>query len=935
LGGYLYLDCKPKEKPDPLKIAQGKCKIEGHIRKLLSKSLMPCIIKTILIRFLTCALLSLTLNAPAQNVRQITTNLVDETWGTRNSVISGGKLLWIDESNSVIFFNGVTTNLVQPRGTNGFVENPVFALGSGAAPGATIGVWRRGADGTSFVNTNGGPPMSIVATNPYDPINPLNAEAVAIADGSVFMIFSTGTMAPVFRVDPASGYATNLTGSALVPGAIVRRVSTSGGQAAWPFADNTSGILKLHFYDGSTLHVVDTNITGNPHIAHGRIVYTKPAGGRDQVFLYDSTVPSPAPVQITTDTTGTNRYPRTDGSHIAWLHTSTGATNADIQLYGGIPLTSASTQVPYQLASAERSFQLDRGQLLWQDVSNRLQYCPGSAPFPLDISPSISFGGSDGFAPSCCAPDLTDGFVAWTGLSSYGGADREVFLFTGTPPNDALQPAPPLLLTATPGTNQVTLSWDRVIGASFYNIYVANDPSVTKDNYLSLPGGQRFTGLSSPLVLTGFTNRIYFFAITAVAGPGEGPSSPPAVVAFWAGSTGAAKTNYYAIAAGLTNGSIAYASGGTTVYQTTNGGSTWAALAGGIQGLDVRALAVDGPRVFAATRDIFSVGPAQILRSLNSGASWTVIVPDGGQIGEQNKIIVLDPVTPSRLYAADFHLPSMVEPQDSFIIRSSDGGNNWLHLPDPTTPLGAEIRAYTLVINPQNTSIIYAGGTGTPNLVRSTDGGTNWTDINPGPGYVYALAIDPLNPQTLYAGAVDSSQVSRGILKSTNSGLSWVSSNLGFPSPPPRINSLLIDPLNPQQIHAGTAAGYYVSFDGGQHWTAQNFGLTTPAAQAISALTLTASRQLLAATGDSLYRLDLSMLNLTLPPTLTIVRSGGTANLSWPASADSGFILESATSLRPPVTWSAVTNPIVITNGQRRVTIGATNPASFFRLHKL
>src|SRR5260370_34968708 len=120
---------------------------------------MHCIIKTILIRFLTCAVLSLTLSAPDQNVRQITTNLVDETWGIRNSVVSGGKLLWIDESNSVIFFNGTTTNLLQPRGTNGFVENPVFALGSGAAPGATIGVWRRGADGTSFVSTKGGPPM--------------------------------------------------------------------------------------------------------------------------------------------------------------------------------------------------------------------------------------------------------------------------------------------------------------------------------------------------------------------------------------------------------------------------------------------------------------------------------------------------------------------------------------------------------------------------------------------------------------------------------------------------------------------------------------------------------------------------------------------------------------------------------------------------------
>jgi hypothetical protein len=186
-----------------------------------------------------------------------------------------------------------------------------------------------------------------------------------------------------------------------------------------------------------------------------------------QVFLYDSTGFFPAPVQITTDSTGTNRSPRTDGYHIAWLHTAPGATNADILLYGGLPLTAASSQVPRQLVQSEHPFQLDRGQMLWQDVSNRLQYCSGSGCFVLDISPGTSFGGSDSGGTPCCAPWLTDGFVAWTGLSGDGGTDREVFLLTATPPADSQQLLPPLLLTAAPGTNQVTLTWDRVIGANF------------------------------------------------------------------------------------------------------------------------------------------------------------------------------------------------------------------------------------------------------------------------------------------------------------------------------------------------------------------------------------------------------------------------------------------------------------------------------------
>lgn len=864
-------------------------------------------------------------------VRQLTanTNGFDETWGIRNSATSGGKLLWIDGSNSVVFFNGTTTSVVQPKGTNDNVENPVFTLGSGSTPGQTIGVWRRGADGTSFVSINGGTPVLIVATNPFDPNNALNAEAVAVADGSIFMILSTGMYAPVFRVDPVSGYATNLTGSAMVPGALFGRISTSAGQAVWPFTDNPNNIIKLHFYDGSTVHVVDTNITSNPHIAQGRIVYTKLVGGMDQVFLYDSTLPSPSPVQITADATGTNRDPRTDGRHIAWLHTAPGATHADILLYGGIPLTSVASQVRIQ---AEHPFQLDRGQLLWQDVSNRLEYFSGSGPFPLDISPSITFGGSDGMGTPCCAPWLTDGFVAWTGLSGDGGTDREVFLLTGKPPADAQQPLPPLLLTATPGTNQVILTWDRVIGATSYNLYVAYDPAVSRDNFHSLLGGQQFTGVSSPFTLNGLTNRIYFFAISTVEGTDEGPSSPPIMTALWAPASGAPQTNYYAVAAGLTNGAIAYASGGRAVYKTTNGGAAWNALAGGIQGLDVRALAVDGPKVYAATRDIFGAGPARILRSHDGGSSWADAVSDGGELGEQNKVLAIDPVTPSRIYAADFRLPTMNEPNDSFVIRSSDSGTNWTHLPEPMSPEGAEIRAYALAIDPINPSILYAGGGGTPNLARSTNAGSTWADISPGPGFVNALAIDSAHPQTIYAGLVHFTQVSRGFLRSTNSGLTWGEKNTGFPTPLPRINTLLVDPLNHQQIHAGTDVGYFITLDGGWHWMAANFGLDSADARYISALALTGSRQLLAATAKGVYRLDLSALNLTLPA-LMIVRSGATATLSWPASAES-FLLESTGNLNMPVSWTVVTNSPAINNEQKQLSVGLTNAARFYRLRR-
>jgi hypothetical protein len=861
------------------------------------------------------------------DVRQLTTNTNEETWGIRNSATCRGKLLWVDDQGSVIFFDGITTNVLQEQGALGGVDEVVFILGSGSGPNDVIGVWRRGTD-SGWLSVNGAPPIPVTAANPINPLDGLNAEGVAVADGSIFMALQAGTSKHVFKVDPATGQGTDLTGSAQVPG-LQGRLATSHGQAAWAFQDNTNNVSRLQFYDGTNLNVLEPEIQDSPDIALGRIVYLKQVSGMNQVFLYDSTAAPASPSQVTTDATGTNEFPRTDGQHLAWMYTFPGATNADLLLYGGVQLTTAATALPIQLSAfREHPFQLNRGQLFWEDNANILQYDSGSGPYPLDISPSTSFGGSFGGTP-CCVPWLSDGYVAWTGLSSDGGADREVFLLTATPPVDAVQPLPPLSLQATPGANQVTLQWDRILGATSYNLYVAYDPAVHQTNYSSVAGGRKFAGVTNPFVVSGLTNRVYFLSVSAVAGAVEGPNSPPVMVALWAAAV-APRTNYCAVAAGLTNRDIAYVSGGRLLYQTTNGGVSWSALAGSSQGLDVRALAVDGPRVYAATRDIFGVGPSQILRSPDSGVSWTAVVPDGGQPGEQNKALAIDPLTPSRIYAADFHLPTMVEPQDSFVIRSTDSGTSWTHLPDPVSPLGAEIRGYALAIDPANPAVVYAGGTGTPNLVRSSDYGTNWTDVNAGQGYVYALAIDPVQTQTLYAGVFNFTQVSRGILKSTNSGAAWFSSNVGMPQPLPTLYSLLLDPRNPNQFYAGSSLGVFASLDGAQHWTLLNGGLPTPGAQWINALSVTASHQLLAATQDGLYRLDLSTMNVPVP-TLAITRSGGSATLSWPATANM-YSLESAASLAQPVAWESVPYPVTLADGQRTVVVGLSNSPTFYRL---
>jgi hypothetical protein len=73
-------------------------------------------------------------------------------------------------------------------------------------------------------------------------------------------------------------------------------------------------------------------------------------------------------------------------------------------------------------------------------------------------------------------------------------------------------------------------------------------------------------------------------------------------------------------------------------------------------------------------------------------------------------------------------------------------------------------------------------------------------------------------------------------------------------------------------------------------------------------------------------------INVLTNPTLSFVRSGNAAVLTWPQSAGS-VQLYSATNLIPPVTWLPITNAPALSNGQWAVQLsGPTNGAQFFRL---
>jgi hypothetical protein len=72
---------------------------------------------------------------------------------------------------------------------------------------------------------------------------------------------------------------------------------------------------------------------------------------------------------------------------------------------------------------------------------------------------------------------------------------------------------------------------------------------------------------------------------------------------------------------------------------------------------------------------------------------------------------------------------------------------------------------------------------------------------------------------------------------------------------------------------------------------------------------------------------------VTLPPSLQIQLAGTNVVLTWPLSG-AGFVLQSATKLAPPVSWTSVTNVPVIVDFQYTVTNQVSGGSRFYRLAK-
>jgi photosystem II stability/assembly factor-like uncharacterized protein len=138
-----------------------------------------------------------------------------------------------------------------------------------------------------------------------------------------------------------------------------------------------------------------------------------------------------------------------------------------------------------------------------------------------------------------------------------------------------------------------------------------------------------------------------------------------------------------------------------------------------------------------------------VFKSTDGGASWS----SAGLADAAITVLAIDPAKSSTLYAGTGTDPSA--PQGfRGMFKSTDGGATWLPINNGLAGLFDVRSSITaLVIDPQNSNILYAGTSG-GGVFRSIDGGTNWSPFNDGLTNldVRVLAVVPGNPNTYYAG---------------------------------------------------------------------------------------------------------------------------------------------------------------------------------------
>ncbi|HJT25265.1 MAG TPA: hypothetical protein VJ873_11865, partial [bacterium] len=190
---------------------------------------------------------------------------------------------------------------------------------------------------------------------------------------------------------------------------------------------------------------------------------------------------------------------------------------------------------------------------------------------------------------------------------------------------------------------------------------------------------------------------------------------------------------------------------------------------------------------------------------------------------------------------------------------------------------------------PGNSNYIYAAfsdpNAGNYTVFMTTNGGGSWTNVSaglPSSRPVRGIAVDPTNPLKAYVGVQGFALASGSghVFSTTNGGAAWTDITGSLPDAP--VNTVLIDPLFPNDLYVGTDVGVFVTQDGGTTWSQMGTLLPESAVFQLK-MSVTCPRVLTAATyGRGAW--TICPLDAGCPPTATPTATASFTPTSTPTS---------------------------------------------------
>ena len=228
-----------------------------------------------------------------------------------------------------------------------------------------------------------------------------------------------------------------------------------------------------------------------------------------------------------------------------------------------------------------------------------------------------------------------------------------------------------------------------------------------------------------------------------------------------------------------------------------------------------------------------------VFNTTDGGITWAPVTDKyfGGTIGA----IGISESNPDIVYvgAGEYPIRGNVSHGDG-VWRTADAGKTWVSLGLADTRQISRVR-----VHPTNPDIVYVGAQGhvfgpsaERGVYKTTDGGKSWRKIlyrNDSTG-ITDLVMDSKDPETLYAAfwqawrtpwQLVSGGAGSGIFKSTDGGEHWteITRNPGLPQGVIGNIGLAVSPANPSHVWAiveADSGGVFRSMDGGASWARTN-----------------------------------------------------------------------------------------------------------------